>query len=88
MNKMISTAAAIAGLAFCVGTASAQTVGIATSNPGSLFHNIGTAVANAANAAGLNTTITPATSPNQFIPFSIPAGSSSASPTSKRSTTR
>jgi uncharacterized protein len=69
MNKMISTAAAIAGLAFCVGTASAQTVGIATSNPGSLFHNIGTAVANAANAAGLNTTITPATSPNQFIPF-------------------
>jgi len=47
----------------------AQNVGIATSNPGSLFHNIGTAVANAANAGGLNTTIQPATSPNQFIPF-------------------
>ncbi|MBU2357351.1 MAG: TAXI family TRAP transporter solute-binding subunit, partial [Alphaproteobacteria bacterium] len=49
--------------------ASAQNVGIATSNPGSLFHNIGTAVANAANAEGLNTTIQPATSPNQYIPF-------------------
>ena len=47
----------------------AQNVGIATSNPGSLFHNIGTAVANAANEGGLNTTIQPATSPNQFIPF-------------------
>ncbi|NCW16438.1 MAG: C4-dicarboxylate ABC transporter substrate-binding protein, partial [Rhodobacteraceae bacterium] len=59
---------------FCVaaifGTAStAENAGIATSNPGSLFHNIGTAVANAANANGLNTTIQPATSPNQFIPF-------------------
>ena len=51
------------------GAANAQSVGIATSNPGSLFHNIGTAVANAANAGGLNTTIQPATSPNQFIPF-------------------
>jgi hypothetical protein len=56
------------GLA-AAGTASAQSVGIATSNPGSLFHNIGTAVANAANKHGLNTTIQPATSPNQFIPF-------------------
>lgn len=51
------------------GAAQAQSVGIATSNPGSLFHNIGTSVANAANAGGLNTTIQPATSPNQFIPF-------------------
>ncbi|ABD56714.1 TAXI family TRAP transporter solute-binding subunit [Jannaschia sp. CCS1] len=47
----------------------AQTVGVATSNPGSLFHNIGTAVANAANAGGVNSTIQPATSPNQYIPF-------------------
>lgn len=51
------------------GAASAQAVGIATSNPGSLYHNMGTAVAAVANAAGLNTTIQPATSPNQFIPF-------------------
>src|SRR5690606_22922317 len=43
--------------------------GIATSNPGSLFHNIGTAVANSANKAGLQATIQPATSPNQYIPF-------------------
>ena len=50
--------------------ASAQTVGIATSNPGSLFHNIGTAVANAANKAGVKATIQPATSPNHS-PFQI-----------------
>lgn len=57
------------GLGLAAGAASAQSVGIATSNPGSLFHNIGTAVANAANNAGLNSTIQPATSPNQFIPY-------------------
>ena len=68
MRKLIALAAVAFGLAFA-GTASAQNVGIATSNPGSLFHNIGTAVANAANESGLNTTIQPATSPNQFIPF-------------------
>ena len=62
-------APALFGLGLMASAASAQNVGIATSNPGSLFHNIGTAVANAANAAGLNTTIQPATSPNQFIPF-------------------
>lgn len=56
------------GLGLAASSAAAQNVGIATSNPGSLFHNIGTAVANAANEAGLNTTIQPATSPNQFIP--------------------
>ncbi len=68
MNTVLAgaTIAAALGLA---GAAHAQAVGIATSNPGSLFHNIGTAVANAANAGGLNTTIQPATSPNQFIPF-------------------
>lgn len=66
--KTIITAAAVF-LTTLGSTASAQNVGIATSNPGSLFHNIGTAVANAANAGGLNTTIQPATSPNQFIPF-------------------
>ncbi|MCO4817413.1 TAXI family TRAP transporter solute-binding subunit [Planktomarina temperata] len=67
--KFLFTAAAFSVAALVGGTASAQNVGIATSNPGSLFHNIGTAVANAANANGLNTTIQPATSPNQFIPF-------------------
>ena len=67
--KTLLTAAAVFLGATLATAASAQNVGIATSNPGSLFHNIGTAVANAANAAGLNTTIQPATSPNQFIPF-------------------
>lgn len=67
MNKILRAAAM--AVAVSTGAASAQSVGIATSNPGSLFHNIGTAVANAANKSGLNTTIQPATSPNQFIPF-------------------
>ncbi len=49
--------------------ATAQNVGIATSNPGTLFHNIGTAVANAANEEGLGATIQPSTSPNQYIPL-------------------
>ena len=64
---------ALTGLALAAGLAGlpahAQSVGIATSNPGSLFHNIGTAVANAANESGINATIQPATSPNQYIPF-------------------
>lgn len=54
--------------------ANAQTIGIATSNPGSLFHNIGTAIANAANEAGLRATIQPATSPNQYIPLVASGG--------------
>lgn len=62
-------AAAFAVTMVSASTATAQSVGIATSNPGSLFHNIGTAVANAANQAGLNATIQPATSPNQYLPF-------------------
>ena len=44
-------------------------MGIATSNPGSIFHNVGTAVASRLNAVGINATIQPATSPNQYIPF-------------------
>ena len=68
MRNLLATVTLALGLG-AAGAVSAQNVGIATSNPGSLFHNIGTAVANAANAAGLNTTIQPATSPNQFIPF-------------------
>lgn len=73
MKHYLAPAVLAAGLALS-GTASAQTVGIATSNPGSLFHNIGTAVANAANQAGLNATIQPATSPNQYIPFVASGG--------------
>jgi TRAP transporter TAXI family solute receptor len=72
MRNCLATAAVALGLA--AGGAHAQTVGIATSNPGSLFHNIGTAVANAANNAGLDATIQPATSPNQYIPFVASGG--------------
>jgi uncharacterized protein len=66
--------AVAAGLLFGTGAVvHAQTIGIATSNPGSLFHNIGSAIAKAANDAGLNTTIQPATSPNQYL-FAVNAG--------------
>lgn len=69
MRKFIVSTTLAAGMVVAGHASSAQNVGIATSNPGSIFHNIGTAVANAANAGGLNTTIQPATSPNQYIPF-------------------
>jgi TRAP transporter TAXI family solute receptor len=62
------TAVAI-GSQFFASSLMAQTVGIATSNPGSLFHNIGSAVAKIANEGGLNATIQPATSPNQYLPL-------------------
>ncbi|MEH6726704.1 MAG: TAXI family TRAP transporter solute-binding subunit [Hyphomicrobiales bacterium] len=52
----------------------AQTIGIATSSPGSLFHNIGAAIAGAANKAGINATVQTATSPNQYIPFVAAGG--------------
>lgn len=65
LTKWIAAAGLALGLA---APAQAETVGIATSNPGSLFHNIGSAVAKAANESGLKATIQPATSPNQYIP--------------------
>lgn len=51
------------------GMASAQNYGMAVSGPGSLFHNIGSAIASAANDAGVNVTIQPSTSTNQYIPL-------------------
>jgi uncharacterized protein len=68
MRKIVGLIALAAGLALA-GSVQAQTVGIATSNPGSLFHSIGTAIAKAANDAGINATILPATSPNQYMPL-------------------
>lgn len=67
LPRVVATAVVASALAAC--PAMAQTVGIATSNPGSLFHNIGTAVAKAANEGGLNATLQPATSPNQYLPL-------------------
>ncbi len=72
MKKLLLSVIALASMALS-SMAQAQNVGIATLT-GSLFHSIGTSVANAANKNGLNTTIQPATSPNQFIPSSIQAG--------------
>jgi TRAP transporter TAXI family solute receptor len=62
-------AAAVIAVSCLAFPAIAQTVGIATSNPGSIFHNIGSAVAKAANDSGLSATIQPATSPNQYLPL-------------------
>jgi hypothetical protein len=73
MKTLIAPFLLAAGVVFS-GAAGAQTVGIATSNPGSIFHNIGTAVANTSNRAGLNATIQPATSPNQYISFVASGG--------------
>lgn len=69
MRHLMTGIAVSMGIAMAGSGAFAQAVGIATSNPGSLYHNMGTAVAGVANDAGLNTTIQPATSPNQYMPF-------------------
>lgn len=66
MRKLFTAIALSAGLA---GAAAAQPVSIATSNPGSLFHSIGTAIAKSANDNGVAATIVPATSPNQYMPL-------------------
>lgn len=50
-------------------TVHAQQVGIATSNPGSIYHSIGTAIAKVVNDAGTPATVQPATSPNQYLPL-------------------
>lgn len=49
--------------------AAAQQIAIATSNPGAIYHSIGTAIAKVVNEAGLNATVQPATSPNQYLPL-------------------
>lgn len=67
--RAFSTLAMILGASLLsAGGAVAQQLGMATSNPGSLYHSIGTAVAKAANEHGLSVTIQPATSPNQYFP--------------------
>jgi TRAP transporter TAXI family solute receptor len=49
--------------------AAAPSIGIGTSNPGSIYHSSGSAVAKVANEkAGINATIQPFASPNVFIP--------------------
>lgn len=54
--------------ALLASSAEAQPLGLATSSPGSLYHSIGTAIAKVANEHGLDITVQPATSPNQYMP--------------------
>ncbi|WP_114965703.1 TAXI family TRAP transporter solute-binding subunit [Alkalilacustris brevis] len=68
MKHAIATVVLSLGVA-AGGSAAAQTVGVATSNPGSLMHGIGTAVATAASQSGLNASVQAATSPSQYLPF-------------------
>lgn len=62
----IAVAAAAAGFAFTA--QAADQIGIATSNPGGLYHSTGSAIAKVANENGLNVTIQPATAPTQYLP--------------------
>jgi len=67
MRALLSLSAA-ALIATAV-TAQAQTMGMGTSNPGSLFHSSGTAIAKVANEKGdVAMTVQPFASPNIFIP--------------------
>lgn len=66
--RLSSALAAVLTAPLFAGSVLAAQLGIATSNPGSLYHNIGTAIAKAANSHGLAVTIQPATSPNQYLP--------------------
>ena len=60
---------ALAASASLAGAAMAQQVGIATSNPGSIYHSSGAAIAKVANEkAGLRATIQPFASPNVYLP--------------------
>ena len=61
---------AAAVLASCIAApALGQTVGIGTSNPGSIYHSSGSAIAKVVNEkAGIQATIQPYASPNVFIP--------------------
>jgi TRAP transporter TAXI family solute receptor len=64
---MKKTLAAIALLA--AGAAQAQNIGVAASNPGSLYHSTGTAVAKLANdVAGLKATVYPFASATIYLP--------------------
>lgn len=51
-----------------VQAAQADQIGIATSNPGGLYHTTGSAIAKVANESGLDVTIQPATAPTQYLP--------------------
>ncbi len=63
--KQLFTAAVLAMAA----SAQAETIGIAASNPGSLYHSTGSAIAKVANeAAGVDTTVQPFASATVYLP--------------------
>jgi len=62
-------AAAALSFALVAGTVFAQNVGIAASNPGSIYHSTGTAIAKMANeAAQMNATVHPFASATVYLP--------------------
>lgn len=64
----------LAGVLAVIATAAtAQQISVATSNPGSIYHSIGTVIAKVLNENDVNATVQPATSPNQYLPL-ISAG--------------
>lgn len=67
--KFLKSAIAGAMVAAVACSASAQQISIATSNPGAIYHSIGTAIAKVLNESGVNATVQPATSPNQYLPL-------------------
>ena len=67
--KFLKSAIVGAMVAAVACTASAQQISIATSNPGAIYHSIGTAIAKVLNESGVNATVQPATSPNQYLPL-------------------
>ena len=69
MKPFKKIAAALALSAAATTGAYAQQITIATSNPGAIYHSIGVAIAKVLNESGVNATVQPATSPNQFLPL-------------------
>lgn len=69
-GKRIGFALAVAaGVALGAGSAAAQNVGIAASNPGSIYHTTASAVAKMVNdKAGLKATVHPFASPTIYLP--------------------
>lgn len=62
-------AAAVLAIACCAGGAFAQSVGLATSSPGSIYHSAGASIAKVAHdKAGLGVIVQPFASPNVHLP--------------------
>ena len=67
--KLLKSLLATGILVIGATTANAQQISIATSNPGAIYHSIGTVIAKVLNENEVNATVQPATSPNQYLPL-------------------